>query len=391
MDTELAEVARRAFEWVGSLAVPVESGLAWLENGGPCDDLYSGTAGCVLAAAEAVTAGFDPLEWTAGAVGRLRHLADAGSSPTMPDDGLYTGWAGVPTALRAWSVATGDVEAADAAHRVSVEIAGRAARENPDCTDIISGDAGILLDLVAATTPVADAAASLIADRLVAAVEAGPDGPQWRMTSTWPSLMPGFSHGTAGVAYALLAAGRRLGRTDLVAVAAEAADQLIRLATSADGWALPLHLPPRPDRPAVNFGWCHGPAGTVSLFIALDDYDPEPRWRNAIDACFDALAASGLPERRYPGYWDNVARCCGTASVGVALLERYETTGERRFLDWTRRLAADVLARRITTPDGVAWSNTEHTRTPSDLPPEPGLMQGAAGIAGWLARLAACG
>jgi hypothetical protein len=47
----------------------------------------------------------------------------------------------------------------------------------------------------------------------------------------------------------------------------------------------------------------------------------------------------------------------------------------------------DVAARALTVEDGVTWSNTEHTRTPADLPPEPGLMQGAAGIAGWLARL----
>ena len=43
--------------------------------------------------------------------------------------------------------------------------------------------------------------------------------------------------------------------------------------------------------------------------------------------------------------------------------------------------------RRRSTPDGVTWSNTEHTRTPPELPPEPGFMQGTAGIAAWLARL----
>jgi hypothetical protein len=37
----------------------------------------------------------------------------------------------------------------------------------------------------------------------------------------------------------------------------------------------------------------------------------------------------------------------------------------------------------------VSWSNTQHTAVPPDLAPEPGFMQGAAGIAGWLARLAA--
>ena len=41
----------------------------------------------------------------------------------------------------------------------------------------------------------------------------------------------------------------------------------------------------------------------------------------------------------------------------------------------------------MTTPEGASWSNTEHTRTPPGLPPEPGFMQGAAGIAGWLSRL----
>lgn len=51
--------------------------------------------------------------------------------------------------------------------------------------------------------------------------------------------------------------------------------------------------------------------------------------------------------------------------------------------------AGVLLGCAEATPAGVAWSNTEHTRTPAELPPEPGFMQGAAGIAGWLARLAA--
>jgi hypothetical protein len=37
----------------------------------------------------------------------------------------------------------------------------------------------------------------------------------------------------------------------------------------------------------------------------------------------------------------------------------------------------------------VTWSNTEHTATPPQLPPEPGFMQGSAGVASWLARLTA--
>lgn len=73
--------------------------------------------------------------------------------------------------------------------------------------------------------------------------------------------------------------------------------------------------------------------------------------------------------------------------MGKLLIDRYQATGDTALLDAADVLAADVIDRAVTTPDGVTWTNTEHTRTPPELPPEPGFMQGAAGIAGWLARL----
>jgi lantibiotic modifying enzyme len=243
-------------------------------------------------------------------------------------------------------------------------------------------DAGNLADRVVGQ------AAHLLADGLLALAEDRPDGLHWRMHAGYERLMPGFSHGTAGVAYALAAAAEALHRADLLEVAVRAADGLLALGSRPDGWALPLLIPPRPDQPPVYFGWCHGPTGTVRLFTLLDTIDPQPRWRHAIQACLQALRDSRLPQRLYPGYWDNLARCCGTAGVGQLLLDRYHATGDPALLSWAEALAADVLARTVRTPDGLAWSNTEHTRTPPDLPPEPGFMQGAAGITGWLARLA---
>jgi hypothetical protein len=62
----------------------------------------------------------------------------------------------------------------------------------------------------------------------------------------------------------------------------------------------------------------------------------------------------------------------------------------RRAFDWIGSVAVDVADRALTTPQGVTWSNTEHMRTPPELAPQPGFMQGTAGIAGWLARLHAC-
>ncbi|MBM7086044.1 lanthionine synthetase LanC family protein [Micromonospora humidisoli] len=419
-----ADVVRQAFTWIESVAVPADGGPLWREAGEPFDDLYAGTAGVLLGCAEATAAaspagglptgtappvtgsgsGAGPDSGTgsaldrvaAGARDRLVHLArHEPDAPTLPDDGMFGGWAGAAVALRAWGRVAADPVALDVAASVTARVAERL-RDRPvdpgRCSDVISGDAGILLALLDAhddTAPVVTQAAHLLADGLVGLAEEHPDGPHWRMRAGDERLMPGFSHGTAGVAYALAVAGVTLRRDDLLDTAVRAADGLLAMGHHPDGWALPLLVPPRPDRPAVNFGWCHGPTGTVRLFTLLDTVDPQPRWQRAVDGCLRALRDSGLPQRRYPGYWDNLARCCGTAGVGQLLLDRYRSTADPALLDWAHRLAGDVLARTVTTPTGVAWSNTEHTRTPAELPPEPGFMQGAAGIAGWLARLAA--
>jgi lantibiotic modifying enzyme len=419
---DLADVARRAFDWIGSVAVEVDGGLGWREDGVLADDLYGGTAGVLAGCAEAAAAGLGTEPVSAGARARLLQLAARGAGvggadsvrgadgadgadgaggaggAALPDDGLFSGWAGVAVALRAWSRAAGDPVTASAAGQVTAQIAARimqAPDGPPECTDVISGDAGVLLALVADGSGAAVRAdgsgaavraAHVLADRLAAAAERGPGGLHWRMAADREYLMPGFSHGTAGVAYALAAAGRTLNRGDLVDVATRGACALLAIGNHPDGWALPLAVPPRPHGQAVAYGWCHGPAGTVRLFLLLNEIDPQPRWQHAIDACLQALRDSRLPLRLYPGYWDNLARCCGTAGVGQLLLDRYQATGDTALLDWAGVLAADVADRAASTPHGVTWSNTEHTRVPPELPPEPGFMQGAAGIAAWLAR-----
>ncbi|HWG63946.1 MAG TPA: lanthionine synthetase LanC family protein [Streptosporangiaceae bacterium] len=385
------DAVRRAFDWIGSVAVEVDGGVGWHENGVLVDDLYSGAAGVLLGCAEATANGLDAAQVAAGARARLVHLAQRGPSvATLPDDGLFSGWAGVAVALRAWSRAGADRAAGEAATRVTTQIARRALQSSADPSryiDVISGDAGILLALLADESDTALRAVDVLAGRLVEIAEPAPGGLHWRIAAGWASLMPGFSHGTAGVAYALAVAGRALGRPDLVDVASRGALALLSIGDHPDGWAVPVRMPPGLHGAAVSYGWCHGPAGTMRLFTLLNELDPQPQWRDAIDACLQALRDSRIPLRLYPGYWDNLARCCGTAGVGQVLLDRYQASGDMALLDWTEALAADVVDRAITTPSGVTWSNTEHTASPPELPPEPGFMQGAAGIAGWLARL----
>lgn len=387
---EVLAVAGRAFDWVGRQAVDAPGGATWCEVGAPTDDLYAGTAGVLLACAEARAAGLDVDRVAARARGRLLHLAYHPQDAQLPDDSCFSGWSGVALALIAWSRAAGDAQAGQAAGAVTAAIADRLCQADPApdrYLDVISGDAGMLLVLLESPGLSARQAAELLADRLVAATERTQVGLQWPMHAGYPFLMPGFSHGTAGVAFALLRAGRYLGRPDLVRLAVTAAEALAALGTTPGGWALPLTCPDYPNRPPVNYGWCHGVAGTVQLFAQLELVDP--RWHAVVDACLTALHGSGVPQRVYPGFWDNLARCCGTAGVGRVLLRRYDVTGQRELLEWAGRLAADVLDRRIEDAGTTTWSNTEYKRTPPDLPPEPGFMQGTAGIAAWLTGLSA--
>jgi hypothetical protein len=123
---ELADIARRAFDWIGSVAVDADDGLGWQQDGVLVDDLYSGTAGVLLGCAEAAAAGLGAARVSAGARARLLHLARHGPGVArMPDDGLFCGWAGVAVALRAWSRIAADAAAASAAAQVTSRIAGR--------------------------------------------------------------------------------------------------------------------------------------------------------------------------------------------------------------------------------------------------------------------------
>ncbi|BEP13728.1 hypothetical protein acdb102_20390 [Acidothermaceae bacterium B102] len=383
--TDYADVAADALRWVASQAVDAPGGSAWTDNGVVADDLYVGTAGVLLATAEAFRYGVDCTPLAASARGRLFHVADAVTGD------LFEGAAGRLVALRAWSRSADDPAAGAAADRLAAAISEWACRpaDAGRYYDVISGDAGTLIALLPEDLGVVGRALEALASRLDAAAERSDLGLHWTMSPGEDRLMPGFSHGTAGVAYALLLTGQALARPDLVELAAEAGHSLIRLATTSDGWVLPNRFPPKSLPPAVSFGWCHGPAGTVRLFAALAEIAPDPAWQQAISACLQALRDSGLPARRYPGFWDNVGRCCGTAGVGLMLLDRHAVTGDRELLDWSAALADDVISYAITDDEGTRWSNHEHTVDPPDLPPGAGLMQGAAGIAGWLARLAA--
>ena len=269
--------------------------------------------------------------------------------------------------------------------------------DQPWINDVIDGTAGIVMAGAWFGNDAGDEVARLGADRLLAEARVVGSGMEWPMSDGYPSIMPNFSHGTAGVAAALAVAGERLGRDDLVDAAVRGARHLLTLADLADdGFRLPLIIPAQENREPYAYGWCHGPLATAQLFAALrragvDDVDgrtlDELRRR-----CVTSVLRSGVPARLHPGFWDNDARCCGTAGVGDMLLDAAQDTDDASYavelVAAADRMGGAILERAITDESGTRWRFTEHRNEDPLLDPNTSWMQGAAGMSAFLLRLA---
>ncbi|MEU0878583.1 lanthionine synthetase LanC family protein [Lentzea sp. NPDC005914] len=262
--------------------------------------------------------------------------------------------------------------------------------EGAKCHDLTLGTAGVLLAAVHARrhgVEDADKLADLAAEILLAEREETPTGLNWRMVPVRHSVVqrenPNFSHGLSGIATALALAGAEFERRDLVEAAKAGAEHLVALSDVSDGgFRAPLRIPALEDMEPFSYGWCHGPTGTSLLWRALGLAGvAEVAGRQVTDwhdRCLHSVRVSGLPERRYPGFWDNDGRCCGTAGVGDRLLDAGEHT------DFALHLADVLVERAIPDGSGVCWRFIEHRNEDPLLPAGVGWMAGAAGIAGFL-------
>jgi hypothetical protein len=399
---ELRSVGESAWSWV--LAQLREQDGVWLPEwvrGGEApapdldrDSLYCGVAGLgpVLREIEA-TRGLtaDEAGLSAAIVARLELV-----SSTTTDASLYFGLSGHATALQMLGAA------ADASLTRLLDLVDERGWPTPDddqpyINDVISGTAGIVMAGTWFATDVGDEVARVGADRLIAEARVVGDGLSWTMTDSYPAVMPNFSHGTAGIAAALAVAGERLARDDLVDAATRGARHLLSLADlDDDGFRLPLVIPAQEDREPFAYGWCHGPLATGRLFTALARVDV-----TAIDGmgteelqrrCVTSVLRSGVPARRHPGFWDNDARCCGTTGVGDMLLDLAQGLDDPAYAAELLAAAAvmgeAILDRAITDDDGTRWQFLEHRNENPLLDPNTSWMQGAAGMAAFLLRLA---
>jgi hypothetical protein len=270
------------------------------------------------------------------------------------------------------------------------------------CTDATLGTASVLLGALWALrhhVPGANDLALLAVEILLAEQEKRDGGTYWpfiprRFLLTGEDvMMPNWSHGQAGIAASMAAAGMVLGRVELVRVATSGAEYLLTLADRSDGGLrLPHRIPGKLGLDTFTYSWCHGPTGTSQLFAALDRAGvaavsgATPAELEL--ACLHSLRVSGIPTRIYPGFWDNDGRCCGTAGAGDVVLNAWQRHGRDDDLAFAVALGDALVGRAIDYGVQAFWRFVEHRNADPLLPPGPGWMQGAAGIVTYLFRLA---
>lgn len=411
-------LAADADRFVQDHRVDTEHGVRWRRTDAPGAraelSLYHGSAGILL----------HQLEWylATGDAARLDLARRAGDEivATAPSErlsvGFFPGTPGLAFALIELWRATGDdrYRAAaegllrslrDAAMPLGSGIGWKEADPFADMTGVTGsyeivdqsvgacGAAMVLLH-AARTGAVPDALdwAVAAADRLLDVAEREPDGWRWTLMVDMPYVWraPNFAHGSAGVGYFLADLWRSTGEQRYLDAALEGARFVRHHALPVGDGCLVRHT--EDDVPTIFYlGVCHGPAGTGRLFHLLHDITGDDAHAEFADALLRGVLATGVPEQRIEGFWDNHGQCCGDAGLGDYALFLHCRTGDPEALAFAGRFA-DHIESRSTVVEGDdgprrSWRQLEHRNRPDFWQTATGLFQGAAGIGSFLLHL----
>ncbi|MFF5125760.1 class IV lanthionine synthetase LanL [Streptomyces syringium] len=339
----------------------------------PCN-VQLGAAGVLAVLDRAVRCGettAEPLLRTAA-----RWLDRRLTAPSRILPGLYFGRSGTVWALHDAARTLGDPGMADRA----VEYALRIPLDGHHL-DICHGLAGAGLAQLHLRHTTGDPRfadrASECADRLLrltANAEHGvdwPAGPEHRRELAGSALY-GFGHGVAGNAAFLLAAGRDLGRADLLDIATGAGHALCAVAAPRGDAAVWPKGPGRTERTDLNF-WCHGASGIGTFLVRLWTATGDARFREYADRAARAVHRDRC--RIGP------STCHGAAGNAELLLDLADATGEEHYRTRAAETVTCLYARAVRR-DGRLLVPDDTLRDVS-----AGYGVGLAGVLDFLLRL----
>jgi type 2 lantibiotic biosynthesis protein LanM len=246
--------------------------------------------------------------------------------------------------------------------------------------DVLAGMAGAILGLLALHGVTRENALLEKGRRLGRAVLEG-RVPRAGGHRTWPSfknvLLTGFSHGAAGIAYALARLYQAGGGDEFLAAAQEAiAFERSVFDRTAKNWPDFTAASRGPaDGPAqFRSSWCHGAPGIgLGRLGGLDVLD-NPTVREDIEAALDTTAAFGLQDMDF--------LCCGNLGRTETLLSAARQLG-RPELETAVQTQVMSMVKRARRRGTFAL----HPQLPREIY-NPGFFTGTSGVGYMLLRVA---
>jgi serine/threonine protein kinase len=380
---ELLSQARRAGDYICAQASSSGAGVTWrsryyVGKGLVGRDINTGMAGTILALAELT----DEL--------RVPHHADVlraaartlHAMPPVPGDrprGLYVGDMGLVAAL----LRAGQVLRDDDLLQYAVDRAETQPAPSPDDSpDLFHGLAGRLLanlmlwDETGGEESLDRAVAC--GDALLRQRESEPGVAQWRIPSGYGDLsgksLPGYAHGAAGIADALLDLYEATGTPEYEKTSCQAIAWIIRQAIPClddrSGLAWPVYEGSRPHPPF----WCHGAAGIGRLFLHARRLGVGPDTTEMLPKICRSVALGAR--------WSGPTLCHGLAGNAEFLIDAGQALGDDGVLAQASGLVGILDAFAVDSPDGRAWIS----EAPRQINPD--YLVGYAGIPLVLLRLA---
>jgi type 2 lantibiotic biosynthesis protein LanM len=288
--------------------------------------------------------------------------------------GAFSGLGGIIYTLSHLAVLWKDALLIDRAKALAADVPALVEADN--ALDVIGGSAGAIAALevlngISSSDHLLNAAI-FCGERLLLRQRPQRNGVGWKTEADSSQPLTGFSHGAAGIAWALikLAAWSRDARFRESAESAIAYERSTFVAEEAN-W--PDYRPPSEENqsdPRFMVAWCHGAPGIGLARIDSLRYIDDPETRKEIRIALRKTIESGF------GFGTNYCLCHGELGNLDILLHAAQRVDDSWWNDHGKRLASETL---------VAIADRGYL---CNLLAPPGLMMGLAGIGYGLLRLA---
>lgn len=412
------DIAGDVDRWIQQFRIDTPNGLAWgraeEDPGRAVRTLYAGSAGVAIFQLELHKATGSAAALAAAVACGQDLISYVQSKDELPC-AMFTGWTGYAFVFAELHKQTNESRFVEAAEYCLQQLAnqsselgsGRGWIEPMPFSDItgFTGDREIYDASVGAAGagmvylyaveqgiyPQGLVLATQVGERLLEVAEPMKVGLQWRLMNDMPFdfSAPNFAHGGAGVAYFLARLFQHTGEQRFLDAAIEGAKHLQDIAFASGSGSLVCHLKEGSD-PDSRFylGQCHGPAGTSRLFFLLHQLTGSTEYADFAASLMQGLEATGAPEQRSYGMWNNVSQCCCDAGIGDYALFQYKETKDTSYLNLALRVADALEAQATSDASGTRWPQAEHRARPDFIETQTGYMQGAAGVGSFFVHLA---